>query len=171
MKSNIYIIAVLLLLLFSNCNKPKVAFNFDRVEHYSLPENDSLYETIYQKRFENLTALENEYMEMRNNENPSKINDTIIVSHLEKINFKKTIISPKKYEDLSEIFNPSPCTPFANNACAPIFRDIYIFKNHSKIVGIAKVCFECEILYFVDSKSNWEKFGDCVDFDDLKSIK
>lgn len=38
--------------------------------------------------------------------------------------------------------------------CMPIFRDILVFRNKSKIVGINKICFECNVSNLVSTQYN-----------------
>ncbi|MDP2162371.1 MAG: hypothetical protein Q8K02_17960 [Flavobacterium sp.] len=38
--------------------------------------------------------------------------------------------------------------------CMPVFRDILVFRNKSKIVGINKICFECNISNLVSTQYN-----------------
>lgn len=171
MKIIIKAITFILIFFAFSCSKTKALPNFNKVEHYSLPKNDTLNERIYQKGYENLTVIEKEYLEMRDSENLNTLNDSLKYRKLEKINFRKKIISSNKFDDLQDIFYSDNCSPYSQNACAPIYRDIYIFKNNSDVVAIAKVCFECEILYYVDSKSKWYKYGDCFEFDKLKENK
>jgi len=160
-------------MILSGCSKSEfpISFKFDKVEYYSLQEHDSMFEKIYQKRYKNLTLPEKQYLELREHEIPTNINDTLKLLSLEKISFQKTLLPSESYAKLREIFNSDNCSPFIQNACAPDYKDMYIFKNKSKIVAVAKVCFQCEILYFVDRKSKWQKFGDCVNFEKLKKIK
>ena len=171
MKILLKAITFILIIFVFGCSKTKALPDFNKVEYYSLPEKDTLFERIYEKRYQNLTALEKEYLEIRDSDNPSSLIDSLKFSKLEKINFRKKTISSNKFDDLQDIFYSETCSPFTQKACAPIYRDIYIFKNNSTVVAIAKVCFECEILYYVDSKSKWQKSGDCVEFDKLREIK
>ena len=173
MKTTEYIALLFFTIILCGCSKSKspISFEFDKVERYSLLEKDSTFENINQKRYENLTLPEKLYLELREYEIPTNINDTLKLLNLEKISFQKTLLSLESHDKLREILNSDSCSPFIHNACAPDYKDIYIFKNKSKIVAVAKVCFQCEILYFVDYKTKWQKFGDCVDFETLKKIK
>lgn len=171
MKAIKLITFLLSFIVLISCSKPNSSFIFDKVEHYKESEDNSIYETMYQKRFKNLTILEKRYLEINEKELPQKISDTSFIADLERLNFKKTIIKSNRFDELREIFNPNACSEYQKSACAPIYRDIYIFKNKSKVVAIAKVCFECQIVYFIDSTSKWERFGECTEYENLKSIK
>ena len=57
------------------------------------------------------------------------------------------------------------------NACAPIYRDIYVFRNNNKIVGIAKICFGCQIVDFVSEKYNFQRYGECESLIKLENLK
>lgn len=171
MKAIKLITFLLSIIVLTSCSKPNSSFIFDKVEHYKDSGNNSLYETVYQKTFENFTILEKKYLEIIEKELPQKISDTSFIADLERLHFKKSIIKSNRFDELREIFNPNACSEYKKSACAPIYRDIYIFKNKSKVVAIAKVCFECQIVYFIDSKSKWERFGECTEYENLKLIK
>lgn len=171
MKAIKLITFLLSIIVLTSCSKPNSSFIFDKVEHYKDSGNNSLYETVYQKTFENFTILEKRYLEIIEKELPQKISDTSFIADLERLNFKKNIIKSNRFDELREIFNPNACSEYQKSACAPIYRDIYIFKNKSKVVAIAKVCFECQIVYFIDSNSKWERFGECTEYENLKLIK
>lgn len=171
MKAIKLITFLLSIIVLTSCSKPNSSFIFDKVEHYKDSGNNSLYETVYQKTFENFTILEKKYLEIIEKELPQKISDTSFIADLERLHFKKSIIKSNRFDELREIFNPKACSEYKKSACAPIYRDIYIFKNKSKVVAIAKVCFECQIVYFIDSNSKWERFGECSEYENLKLIK
>lgn len=171
MKAIKLITFLLSIIVLTSCSKPNSSFAFDKVEHYKDSGNNSLYETVYQKTFENFTILEKRYLEIIEKELPQKISDTSFIADLERLHFKKSIIKSNRFDELREIFNPKACSEYKKSACAPIYRDIYIFKNKSKVVAIAKVCFECQIVYFIDSNSKWERFGECTEYENLKWIK
>ena len=171
MKAIKLITFLLSIIVLISCSKPSSSFVFDKVEHYKDSENKSLYETVYQKRFENLTILEKRYIAIIETEVPEKISDTSFIADLERLHFKKSIIKTNRFDELREIFNPKACSEHKKSACTPIYRDIYIFKNKSKVVAIGKVCFECQIVYFIDSTSKWERFGECTEYENLKLIK
>ena len=57
------------------------------------------------------------------------------------------------------------------NACAPMYRDIYVFRNNNKIVGISKICFECQIIDFTSEKYNWQRYGECENLKKLEKME
>lgn len=72
MKAIKLITFLLSIIVLISCSKPSSSFVFDKVEHYKDSENKSLYETVYQKRFENLTILEKRYIAIIETEVPEK---------------------------------------------------------------------------------------------------
>jgi hypothetical protein len=151
-------------------NKQLSQFTFDEVEHYSTGKKDSTISNINEKKYENLTDDERSYLDILEKEIPKNLTDKTFVTNLEKLNFKKRTINDSKNEELKKIFSEEFCNELAENACTPMYRDIYIFKKNNKITGIAKVCFECQIVYFVSNKYKWQRFGECDNFKKLKNI-
>jgi hypothetical protein len=115
------------------------------------------------------------------------INDTKIVQGIlsdnEKLNFndQKIIdVLNKEYtkysmnedssEDILDEFTEWNMFKFKifYEACIPTYRDILLFKKDGKIVGFAKVCFDCSQSYIVVNKEDVVNLQ--LDYEDLKEI-
>ena len=71
---------------------------------------------------------------------------------------------------IDEIFTEKKHAEYYEFACIPIFRDVLIFKNKSKVVGIAKICFTCNNSVIVGTNANTEEFGMSGDYEKLSEI-
>ena len=157
-----------------NCkrkNKNLTFDDYDKIEHYSTDDNNLILLSINSKRYENLNETENKYIKTLEQNLPKKLTDTSLVYELEKLNFRKEIVKKPKLDLIREIFSTEFCNSMQQNACIPEYRDIYIFKKRNRIVGIAKICFECQIAYFINETQSWERFGECEKFIKLENLK
>ena len=160
---------------FISCNKtkksePLTLFTFDKVEHYSTGIKDSIITSINKKKFHNLNEIEESYLKFIHENIPTNIKDTSFVSTIEKLKFKKKIVPDSEIKILKEIFSEAFCNEMAESACIPMYRDIYVFKKNNQITGIAKVCFECKIIYFISDDYSWQRFGECENLEKLQKI-
>ena len=155
----------------NNSEKKLEFFNFDKVEHYSTENKSSISLSINKKHYENLNESEKKYLKILESDLSAKISDTTFISELQNLNFKKATIEKLNLNKYEEIFASEFCNEMQENACAPIYRDIYVFRNHNKIVGIAKICFKCQIVDFVSEKYNWQRYGECESLKKLENLK
>jgi hypothetical protein len=154
-----------------NSEKKLELFNFDKVEHYSTENKSSIFSSINKKRYKNLDENEKKYLEVLENNLPEKNGDTTFVVELQNLNFKKVTSEKSNIKKYKEIFSSEFCNKMQENACAPMYRDIYVFRNNNKIVGIAKICFECQIIDFTSEKYHWQRFGECESLKELENMK
>ncbi|NMH26517.1 hypothetical protein [Flavobacterium silvaticum] len=138
-----------------SCNRQKPLgnkfFDFDSSDYYSLNLNDR---QISKLNLENATAstiISGYY--------PESINEISEISKLGEIGYTKTTLNAKQVKELSQIFRENSNGDFEFAACLPIYRDIFVLKKNSKIVGIVKLCYECGQASFRGTKANTENFG------------
>lgn len=166
-------ITLLFVLLMLSCKskEEKMFFDFDNVEYYSLNKNkeeeinENNRKGIKDSVFENI--LYNEF--------PKEFSDEKFINIINSNGFSKYKFSRKDVEELNEnifiekvFFNLFQ----GNYACAPVYRDILVFKKQNKISGIAKICLSCKQYYFIGSKKNLEikNFGMNDEFISLEKI-
>ena len=175
-KSFKIVVVFCFLIININCKNKKSEkkldlLDFDKVEHYSTNNKSSIYLSINKKRYENLDENEKKYLNILDNNPPIKNSDTTFVSELQNLNFKKVTAKKLYINKYREIFSSAFCNEMQKNACAPIYRDIYVFRKNNKIVGIAKICFECQIVDFSSDKINWQGYGQCESLEKLEKMK
>ncbi|RXR17683.1 hypothetical protein EQG63_09335 [Flavobacterium amnicola] len=169
-------ITLCVLIINVNCKNKKSEkkieqFYFDKVEHYSTDNKSLISLSINKKHYKNLDENEKKYLKILETNLPAKNSDTTFVSELQNLNFKKVTVENSNIKIYREIFASEFCNEMQENACAPIYRDIYVFRNNNKIVGIAKICFKCQIIDFTSEKYNWERYGECESLNKLENIK
>ena len=69
-----------------------------------------------------------------------------------------------------KFFQKKKCKEIVSAACEPVFRDIFIFKKNKKEIGIAKICFECELYSLSKGDFISDCFGMNNELEKLKSI-
>ncbi|NNT73251.1 hypothetical protein HKT18_13585 [Flavobacterium sp. IMCC34852] len=104
------------------------------------------------------------------NDIPKSISDTTFIKKLEKLGYLKTKIDSEKFDEINQIFTQKEHEEIYALACVYVYRDIMIFRRKSKIVGIAKICFECSSSQIHGTKANKDGFGMSGDFDKLYKI-
>jgi hypothetical protein len=147
----------------------KLYFNYDEVLHYYNSYDPTSDENKYDRypskhkvdTFKVLTLFKNY---------PTDINDLEFLEYIDKNGYLELIIDTALFSQLDEVFVERKATSYVNNTCMPIYRDILVFKKSRKIVGIVKICFQCNEIYFVGSKYDTSHFGVFGEFEKLKSV-
>lgn len=149
----------------------KSFFDFDEVEHYykDINSGDILKEM---KRLNGVDRNSDEYnyLNLIGYNYPNDVNDEKFIDNLLKFNFIKERVDDKFYNKLNKIFTSSTCEDDFSLACAPIYRDILVFYKDKKIVGIAKICFECGKNEIIGAKTDTSFFGQCGGYGRLYKI-
>jgi hypothetical protein len=151
-----------LFLILGSCSYYYFFENFDEIEYYTLKKEIN-YDAI-----EKDTLLAKVIYE----DFPFIANDASFFEKTNSLFFKKQKINSKDHLFLKEIFSERFNLIPLRNKCAPTYRDILVFKKNKKIIGIAKLCFECELSYFTGNTvySNTYDFGQNNEFEDLNNI-
>ena len=152
--------------------EPKITgekyFEYDEIEYYKNEiEEDQIGELYDNQKKSVKDSLK---MEIILGETPNLISDTNFVDNLKSFGYTKSRIEPKKFNKINEIFTEKKYSESYETACIYIYRDILIFKRKSKIIGIAKICFDCDANVIVGTKSNTEEFGMSGDYEKLRKI-
>ena len=79
-------------------------------------------------------------------------------------------IDKSKFIEINKIFVEKTVNKSMDYACPADYRDILIFKNKNKTVGIAKICFECFKNQILGTKANTENFGQDGDYEKLEKL-
>lgn len=146
----------------------KLYFDYDGIDHYHISTDESsvmALDTIPNRSKEDQLKLD-----IIINKTPKSINDTEFIKSLEKIGFKKSVIKTHSFKKINEVFIEKTVSENIEYACVAVYRDILIFKKKEKIVGIAKICFDCHQKQIVGTKANTENFGQDGDYEKLQQI-
>lgn len=143
-------------------------FDFDEVEYYSI--NIEEHKVYNLSDIENKTDNESKLLSMLEDDTFSSISDSTFISYLEEIGYLKNKISDADFISFNKIFCNRTHDKALYAACTPIYRDILIFKNQNKIIGMAKICFDCGQFNIVGTKENVSDFGQSGDFEKLNQL-
>jgi len=164
---------ILVLLFIASCNKKKSEkpipfFKFDEVTHYQIDDENAISK-LFQVSQSERTESDKEFFKILMEYNyPKSVNHLTFFKNLETLYPKKNQIPSNLFPELSKIFSQSNVANNVEYACEPFFRDIFIFKNNDKIIGIAKICLECEKSSFVGANGETQNFGSNKEFEKLK---
>lgn len=163
------ILILLSTILFTCCNsKESPFFKFDKVEYYSIKIHDDDFVDLISSEKKSFIDSINVGIVFYNI--PNTLNDSTFFFTLFHSKYTKNEINKNDFIDLNTIFSESN-KPFINaKACAPIYRDILIFKFNNKVTGIAKICFQCKIAKILGSSKNCSNFGSQKEFSELFDI-
>ena len=152
-----------------SCNsKGEKYFEFDEIEYYKNDiEEDQIGELYDNQKKSTFDSLK---MGVILGEIPNSISNTEFIQNLKSYGYTKSKIDSTKFNKIDEIFTEKNHSELYANACIYIYRDILVFKKKSKVVGIAKICFDCDANVIVGTKANTEEFGMSGDYEKLRKI-
>jgi len=153
---------LLILLIFYN----SFFFDFDKIDHYRVTEMLPLDKENNSIEVENKEILS----EIVYKKTPKKLNGVSFINNLNKITTKKQEIPASDFNDIKEIFKEQSCSNTIAMSCISVYRDILVFYKRNKIIGIAKICFNCKDHHIIGTTSNTSNFGQCGDYEKLNKI-
>ena len=135
------IIILLFVIIFYSCSEKSIFTDFDSVQYYSIDEN---YNSQFLNRLVEKSDLN--YIKILEDDFPNKLNDSLFYTEL---NSEKFISNKISKSDIKEFLNNSTFTSEYTTACIPKYRDILILKKSNKVIGIIKICLECQMYYLI----------------------
>jgi len=154
--------------LEENKNNCKPYFQFDKIEHYFLSIDESTLMKMDEK--ETKTEKEKKQLALLIQYTPDTLSDTPVLKNLKLLDFRKNDIPADKFEQIREIFCNRDSKEIVATSCIAIYRDILIFKKNNKIVGTAKICFECDQHVITGSHQNTDDFGQSGNYKKLYKL-
>ncbi len=143
-------------------NKVKYPFyDFDQIEYYKFNLTSDQEESLRKTDSIGFKILMQDF--------PKTVADPIFYGKLNQ-NYSLKKMSSKWNTIISEIYSEKFSGQFAYRACDAFYRDILIFKKKDKIVGVSKICFECELNWTIGSERNVDLLGQEGDYEKLKKI-
>jgi hypothetical protein len=160
-------IVVCIFFLIASKSDTKEYFDFDQIDYYHV-NFDSKKDF---KAFQDIKSKEEKtfFEILRFNSNPTKVDDPNFIKDLSK-RYRKKEISKEKFSRITEIYSEKKHADPTFYSCAPFYRDILVFKKNKKVIGISKICFECNLHYTIGSKRNTQNLGQSGDFQKLQKL-
>lgn len=171
MKQFSFFLIVLICLIACN-NKPKnnckPYFEFDELEHYSI--NISIDEEMRLMERDSLSYKELWLNDVLFQRKPATLADSSLLINLEKVGFLKQMVNASSYEAINTVFCEKKHKESFATSCIAVYRDVLIFKKKGKIIGTAKICFECLYHIIAGTTANTDDFGQSGDYQRLKKL-
>ena len=146
-------------------------FVFDEVVYYFKDINpNELFKNYKKPEFKDKQSDLYKYMQIVEGYYPEELNEQNFVKDLSDFEYKKIDINSSDFLALNSIFREVKCDDGFAMACTPVFRDILVFYNNNKIIGIAKICFGCRQDYIIGTNKNTSEFGQCGGFEKLEDM-
>ena len=98
------------------------------------------------------------------------LSDTIELHNIDEIGYVKQKIVENKFEKLNQIFCERKHKEALAMAYIAIYRDILVFKKNGRIIGTAKICFECNQDVITATSKNTNEFGQSGDYEKLYKL-
>jgi hypothetical protein len=169
---------IILCSLFLACNssnstdkiktEPNAYFDFDEIEFYNNTNGDADFVNILKNGKKLMTdSLKKAVLLF---DSPKSLGDTLFLIKLGEIDYKKINIDPSNYANIKEIFKKKVANNSSVTSCEPVYRNLLIFRNKYKLVGIARICFGCKRHQIVATNITTDDFGQEGDYEKLKMI-
>jgi hypothetical protein len=145
-------------------------FDFDNVDYYfkDINEND-VFKVYDDPKSKDKESKEYKYLQIMEGNYPNLLNNEFSTNLINN-GYHKRRIDSNRFDDLNSIFSETKCDDGYAMACIPVYRDILIFYNEGKIIGIAKICFGCRQYHIIGTDKNLEDFGQCGGYEKLQDL-
>lgn len=148
--------------------KKKTFFEYDAINYYTNHITPPAVDELYDKQSN--SALDSLKMGVILGNIPKGIYDLGFLDHLEHIGFTKRAIDKAEFGAIDFIFSEKMPVDVFLSKCIQVYRDILIFKKDNKVVGTAKICFECKAHQINGATGNVEYFGQNGDYEKLEKL-
>jgi hypothetical protein len=142
-------------------------FDYDNIDYYFNNFDEGKVPELYDKQSD--SGWDSLKMGIIVGWIPDDSSDLTFISKLDSIGYTKSQVDKSKFKSINEVFTEKPVDEILATSCMPVYRDILVFKKSDKIVGVAKICFDCWTHEIVGTASNTVGFGQNGDYDSLKT--
>lgn len=143
-------------------------FEYDSIDHYKSDYDEASISKLEENK--NKSKIDKLKLDIVVNDFPDNINQINFLKSLDKIGYSKKEISKDKFPEIDKIFIEKTIEERTTYACIAIYRDILVFKKQAKIVGIAKICFNCDQHQIIGTNVNTDNFGQNGDYKKLEIL-
>lgn len=149
-----YLSFLMISILFISCDTNKIEVGmFDEVIHYKIDTLRVNVDKLLTKT--DKTSNELQLDSLITGTKIVGLSDTILLDEL----YQQYLIKeklPKSYFVKIKNSLVSSENRKNNSKCLPIYRDFLILKNKNKTITVVKICFDCEIVSFINDKITTE---------------
>ena len=146
----------------------KKFFEYDEIDYYKKDFDESKIGELYENKSK--SEIDSLKMGIILGDIPNNISNLTFIENLAKVGYKKTLIDKSKFESIDKIFIQKTTLKNIATACIYVYRDILIFKKKGKVIGTAKICFDCLAKQINGTTARTENFGQDGDYEKLAKI-
>lgn len=150
---------------------PKIGkkfFEYDFIDYYKSDYDE--YSVLKLEEDKNKSKTDKFKFDVVIGNFPENITQTNFLESINKIGYTKQEIPKNKFPEIDKIFVDKTIDKSGTYACIAVYRDILVFKNQGKIVGIAKICFSCKQHQIIGTNVNTDNFGQNGDYEKLNTL-
>jgi len=167
MKNTILLLSLFLIMSCQSVdNRPSIFSKSDEINFYRVKEES---ENLLGKDSIEVPKV---FTELLFDTEPQELPNSNELQYLEKY-YQKIPLNSVYTEKITEIFNdagfPINKASFGvSSICAPVYRDILVFKKEGKVTAYAKICLSCYKNYVVLENNHFENFQ--INYEDLHKL-
>lgn len=167
------ILPFILCLLLVSCNDKKPTgplpfFHFDEIDYYHV--DISAEEATEMSIKQDKTRKEQALLQILNGNVPVNTRDTLFINNMDILNFEQHEIDPKLNPQFDALFSVRENVKAEQSSCIAVYRDVLVFRQKDKVVGVAKIDFDCGKDMIVGSRYNTSSFGERGDYGKLEAL-
>lgn len=163
------LILAVLGLLFVSCKQPgKKFFDYDQVDYYFINSGHNTIAKLFRNEYN--SASDTLMAQVIAGGIPKSITDLSFIEMLEPSGYQNKKLNPSLFAALDAIFSEKKLDEYEIAGCAPLYRDILIFRKGNKVTGIAKICFECGGYQIEGAKVDPDCFGQSGEYEKLELL-
>ncbi|MGL2966353.1 hypothetical protein [Flavobacterium sp. XGLA_31] len=168
---------IVLCLTLAACNQKEKPVNgempffiFDKVEYYHTGISANETDSIVMKQ--DKTRKEEGLLQIIRGRIPVSTIDTLFIKNMELLSFEKYSIDAKLNPQIAQLFSvhqpKTKATETKTNS--PTYTDVLIFRKKDKVIGVAKICFDCKKSWIMGSRYPTEDFGLSGEYEELHQL-
>lgn len=166
---------ILLGILVLSCNKKQEIkagnlpfFHFDKIDYYKTSITEDSLQAIAMNQ--DKSRQEQALLQIVRGNVPVSTMDTLFIKNMDVLSFRKSEIDSSQFKKITDIFSVKDLPLTKTTACIPVYRDILIFREKGKVIGMVKICFDCEKNQIIGSRYNTANFGSSNEYTELGVI-
>jgi len=168
-------IFLLLVIMMVSCNKKEPTaqqdlpfFHFDQIDYYHKTISEDTINAIIQK--EDKTRKEQGLLQIIKGKVPVSTIDTLFIKNMDILAFEKQTLPASVHAKIGHLFSLRTVEKPVYPACEQVYRNILVFRNKDKVIGVAKICFDCGLSSIVGARYDASQFGQSGEYKELQEI-
>ncbi len=140
---------------------------YNKLEWYRISPQKTA--TLEQKQAD-FSAREKKFVEILRGKRTKSLRKASFIKDLEDFGFIKQQVPSSKFGKINDLLFNNKSAGRSTTSCSPVYRDILVFRRDARLVGVAKICFECHQSYMIGIQHQTRNFGQNNDYKNLEKI-